>query len=277
MTNKPAGRPLELTPGYRAGAGTPVLLLHGLGATWRIWSPVLPYLEPHHTVLAPTLPGHGGGRPLDPVVVPSISALADWVETELDRLGIVRAHLVGNSLGGWIAIELARRGRGSSLVLFSPAGAWKSQRSINWRATAIRVSASGLARLAPHADAVASSRLLRWLVLAAQVAHPDRVPAAQFGAFIRSSGVAPAVVPLARTLPRRQVDPLPPEREYPVRLVWGGSDRVLSLKGFGIPMLQRLPGAEMTRLPGVGHIPMYDDPAGVARHILEVAETVDGR
>ncbi|CAN5681067.1 hypothetical protein BH10ACT9_BH10ACT9_17970 [soil metagenome] len=51
----------------------------------------------------------------------------------------------------------------------------------------------------------------------------------------------------------------------------------MPLKGFGIPMLERLPGAEMTRLPGVGHIPMYDDPAGVARHILEVTAAIDDR
>ncbi|MBJ7337502.1 alpha/beta fold hydrolase [Mycolicibacterium sp.] len=270
-----AGTPLELTPAYRGGVGTSVLLLHGLGATWRIWSPVLPYLETRHTVLAPTLSGHGGGPLLGPGVAPSIGALADALEAGLDDMGIERAHLVGNSLGGWLAIELARRDRGSSLVLFSPAGAWRSQRSIEVRATAIRLSARGLARLAPRADSVASSRLLRWLVLAAQVAHPERVPPEQFGAFVRASGSAPAVVPLARTLPRRPVDPLSTERNYPVRLVWGGNDRVLPWKGFGAPMWQRLPGAEMAVLPGVGHIPMFDDPAGVARHILEVAGPAD--
>jgi pimeloyl-ACP methyl ester carboxylesterase len=267
--------PLELTSGYRAGAGTPVLLLHGLGGTWRIWTPVLPYLEQHHTVVAPTLSGHGGGPVLGPGVLPSVAALADGLEAELDRLGIERAHLVGNSLGGWLAIELARRGRGRSLVLFSPAGAWRSQPAIDIRATMIRLSTSGLAHLAPYADTLASSRLARWLVFAAQVAHPDRIPAEQFNAMIRSSGVAPAVGVLARTLPRRQVDPLPAERDYPVRLVWGGKDRVLSLKSFGKPMLARLPGAELTLLPGVGHIPMFDDPVGVARNILDVTTAAD--
>ncbi|CAN5401392.1 alpha/beta hydrolase [soil metagenome] len=267
--------PLLPTPGYQAGAGTPVLLLHGLGGTWRGWTPVLPYLEQHHTVIAPTLMGHGGGPALDKGIQASVASLADGIEAELDRLGIERAHLVGNSLGGWLAIELARRGRGLSVVLFSPAGAWRTQRAIDIRATVIRLSAGGLARLAPHADTVASSRLLRWLVFAAQVSHPDRIPADQFGAMLRSSGSAPAVVPLVRTLPRRQVDPLPAERDYPVRLVWCGKDRVLSLKSFGMPMLARLPGAELTLLPGVGHIPMFDDPAGVARQILDVTIAAD--
>src|ERR1700752_4614653 len=113
---------LELTPVHRAGTGTPLLLLHGVGAIWRAWSPVLPYLEPHHDVIAPTLAGHGGGPPLDSGIAPSVHALADSLEAELDRLGLQQVHIAGNSLGGWLGIELARRGRAKSLVLFSPAG-----------------------------------------------------------------------------------------------------------------------------------------------------------
>src|SRR6201996_1539519 len=73
---------LELTPSHRAGTGTPLLLLHGIGAIWRVWSPVLPYLEPHHDVIVPTLAGHGGGPPLDPQGAPSVHALADALEGE---------------------------------------------------------------------------------------------------------------------------------------------------------------------------------------------------
>ena len=76
---------LELTPSHRGGTGTPLLLLHGIGAIWRAWSPVLPYLEPHHDVIVPTLAGHGGGPPLDPGVMPSVQALVDGIEDELDR------------------------------------------------------------------------------------------------------------------------------------------------------------------------------------------------
>src|ERR1700688_1920640 len=113
--------PLELTPVHHGGTGSPLLLLHGVGAIWRAWSPVLPYLEPHHDVIVPTLAGHGGGPPLDPDIAPSVHALADGIEIELDRLGLQKVHIAGNSLGGWVVIELARRGRALSLVLFSPA------------------------------------------------------------------------------------------------------------------------------------------------------------
>jgi pimeloyl-ACP methyl ester carboxylesterase len=71
------------------------VLLHGIGAIWRAWSPVLPYLEPHHDVIVPTLPGHAGGPPLDVQGAPSVAALADGIEAELDRLGMPTVTLVG--------------------------------------------------------------------------------------------------------------------------------------------------------------------------------------
>jgi pimeloyl-ACP methyl ester carboxylesterase len=269
-------RALELTPSHRAGTGTPLLLLHGVGAIWRAWSPVVPYLESHHDVIVPTLAGHGGGPPLDPQVAPSVQTIADALEDELDRLGLQKVHIAGNSLGGWIGIELARRGRALSLVLFSPAGAWRSQRSIELRATAIRLSVGALGRYASRADAIAGNALLRWPLLAGQVAHPGRVPPEELAAYIRAGGAAPAVVPLLRQIPLSQVQPLPADRDYPVRLVWADRDRVLPFDGFGAAMLERIPGAELIRLRGVGHVPMSDDPAGVADLILQVTAGVDG-
>ncbi|MDT5391391.1 MAG: hypothetical protein QOE04_5032 [Mycobacterium sp.] len=271
----PSAEPLELTASHRAGSGSPLLLLHGVSAIWRAWTPVLPYLEPHHDVIVPTLLGHGGGSPLSPGVEPSVQALADGIEAELDVLGLEKVHIVGNSLGGWIGIELARRGRALSLVLFSPAGAWKSQRSIELRALAIRRSIKASSRLASRADTMAAIPLVRQLLLGAQVAHPERVDSGVLAAFIRAGGAAPAVDALLRALPRKQVDPLAAIRDYPVRLVWAGADRVLPFKGFGDAMAERLPGAEVVHLEGVGHVPMSDDPRGVAEQILQVTSIVD--
>jgi pimeloyl-ACP methyl ester carboxylesterase len=270
-----AAHHLELTPGHRGGTGSPLLLLHGVGAIWRAWSPVLPYLEPHHDVIVPTLRGHGGAAPLDANVSPSVEALADSIEDELDRLGLQQVHIAGNSLGGWLAMDLARRGRARSLVLFSPAGAWRSQRSIELRASAIRLSVGALGRCAPRADAIAANRMLRWPLLAAQVAHPGRMASEELAAFIRAGSAAPVVAPLLHQLPLRQVRPLPTVRDYPVRVVWAEHDRVLPFEGFGTAMLERIPGAELIRLPGVGHVPMSDDPARVAELILEVTTATD--
>jgi pimeloyl-ACP methyl ester carboxylesterase len=250
-------------------------LLHGITAIWRAWSPILPHLEPHHDVIVPTLAGHGGGPLLNAQVAPSVQALTDVIEDELDRQGLSKVHIAGNSLGGWIGIELARRGRAHSLVLFSPAGAWRSQRSIELRAALVRLSFDALGRYASRADAMVANTLLRRFLLAGQVAHPDRVPPEELAALIRASGLAPAVAPLLRELPLRQVQPLPADRDYPVRLVWGDHDLVLPFRGFGAAMLERLPGAELIRLHDVGHVPMTDDPVAVAKLILEVTSAVD--
>src|SRR6201986_5220105 len=131
---------LELTPSHRAGTGTPLLLLHGIGAIWHAWSPVLPYLEPHHDVIVPTLHGHAGGPLLDAQVAPSVEVLVDGIEKQLDDLGLRQVHIAGNSLGGWIGIELARRNRAKSLVLLSPAGSWRSARRIKWTTVGVRYS-----------------------------------------------------------------------------------------------------------------------------------------
>jgi pimeloyl-ACP methyl ester carboxylesterase len=187
--------------------------------------------------------------------------LTDVIEGELARLGLPKVHIAGNSLGGRIGIELARRGRARSLVLFSPPGAWRSQRSIELRATGVRLSLATLGRYASRADAIAGNGLLRRSLLASQVAHPDRVPPETLAASIRAWGLTPVVAPLLR--------------DYPVRLVWADQDRVLPFNGFGAPMLERLPGAELIRLPGVGHVPMSDDPVAVARLIREVTSAVD--
>jgi pimeloyl-ACP methyl ester carboxylesterase len=276
-SDKPrSGAPaLELTPVHRGGTGTPLLLLHGIGAIWRAWSPVLPYLEPHHEVIVPTLHGHAGGPPLDSEIVPSVQALVDGIEEELDRLGLQKVHIAGNSLGGWIGIELARRGRAQSLVLLSPAGAWRSPRRLRATAHGVRFSIGALARYSSRAEAMAERRLLHWALLAGQVAHPHRVPRESLVTFIQASGRSPVVDPLLRVLHLYPLDPLPADRDYPVRLVWADRDRVLPFKHFGSPMLERLPGAELIRLSGVGHVPMSDDPARVAEMILEVTRAID--
>ena len=85
------------------------MCLHGFTDTWRTWELVLPELERHHDVLALTLPGHAGGPPIagevDDALVP------DAIERAMDAAGWDTAHLVGNSLGGYVALQLAARGR----------------------------------------------------------------------------------------------------------------------------------------------------------------------
>jgi pimeloyl-ACP methyl ester carboxylesterase len=83
---------------------------------------VLPELERHHDVLAPTLPGHAGGPPIEGEFHETL--LADAVERAMDDAGFETAHIAGNSLGGFVALQLAARGRAESVVALAPAGGW---------------------------------------------------------------------------------------------------------------------------------------------------------
>jgi pimeloyl-ACP methyl ester carboxylesterase len=96
----------------RQGQGEPLVLLHGILCSERIWNGVVPLVATHHDVIVPTLLGHNGG-PVATERPVSIEHIIDDMERQLDELGLGKVHLAGNSLGGWIAIELARRGRRS--------------------------------------------------------------------------------------------------------------------------------------------------------------------
>ena len=102
------------TAEYRSGSGAPVVLLHGFTDTWRTWDLVRPLLEAEFDVLAPTLAGHAGGPELAEDA--SDTALADGVEAAMDAAGFETAHVVGNSLGGYVAMHLAERGRARSVT-----------------------------------------------------------------------------------------------------------------------------------------------------------------
>src|ERR1044071_2049315 len=112
---------MSTTRARRSGAGSRYVLIHGLGGEGCVWEPVLPGLEPHHEVIAVDLPGFGRSRPLPGGVTPTPRALAEAVAELLDELGIETAHLAGNSLGGWVALELALLGRARSVVGVCPA------------------------------------------------------------------------------------------------------------------------------------------------------------
>lgn len=265
---------VAVTSGYRGGSGTPLLLLHGVGGTWRAWRPVLSLLEGNHEVFAPTLPGHCGAEPLADGVPPSIATLTDGVVAALDRAGLDRVHVAGNSLGGWIALELARRGRARSVVVFGSAGAWRSELRLKALAAKLRWQFAFLGRLAGRADELAVLATTRKALLNTQVAHPERADPAELAAAIRAVPYSPVVAPLLRTISQAPLRPLI-DPGCPVRVVWAERDRVIPFQNYGAPLLERVPSAELVRLSGIGHVPMSDAPDDVARLVLEVTSAVD--
>jgi pimeloyl-ACP methyl ester carboxylesterase len=104
----------------RAGSGEPLLLVHGIGTTHADFAALRPGLDAQYDVLAPDLPGHASSPPLS--ARPTIAAIADALEADLDTLGLGRVHVLGSSIGARIALELAIRGRARSVVAIAPSG-----------------------------------------------------------------------------------------------------------------------------------------------------------
>jgi pimeloyl-ACP methyl ester carboxylesterase len=104
----------------RAGSGEPLLLLHGIGSTHDDFVALRPQLDARYRVLAPDLPGHGRSAALPRH--PTIAAITDAVAAGLDELGVGTVHVLGNSIGARVALELAVRGRARSVVAIAPSG-----------------------------------------------------------------------------------------------------------------------------------------------------------
>ncbi|MEV4420045.1 alpha/beta hydrolase [Patulibacter sp. NPDC049589] len=263
-------------PYHRSGEGSPLVLLHGLTGTWRIWRPVIPLLEPHHDVIAPTLLGHAGGAAYASGGEISVKSLADDVERVLDEVGVDRPHVAGNSLGGWLSLELAARGRPASVIAFSPAGGWTTEAQLA-RVSKLILQGFKAANVAPESvlRILRRPRARLW-GFRSTMAHGDRVPAAAAFELLDDLVSCSALEPiLEATLRDGPFDGDLQDVTFPIRVAWGELDRTIPFQDYGEPLLKHVPTAELLELPGVGHVPMYDDPQLVAQTILDVTGAVD--
>lgn len=262
-----------LADAYAGGSGTPMVMFHGLNGSWRIWRPVIPTLEERHALFVPTLIGHRGGPELRSGPN-GIKVIADDMETRMDKAGISRAHLVGNSLGGWLALEMAARGRGLSVVAFSPAGTYTSPRDLRRIGALLKLAHLSASRKSV-ARMMAKPRTRKMLLRSAMV-RGDLIPddhIAEINEDLRACTVLDGLLEsLRETGPTRE---LVIAADCPVRIVWAAKDRTIPYKRYGEPWKAILPGAEIIQMPGIGHVPMYDDPALVTRTILEFTDRVD--
>jgi pimeloyl-ACP methyl ester carboxylesterase len=256
---------------YRGGSGPDLVLLHGLTGTWRIWQPVIPILEPHHRVIAPTLPGHEGGPRLSEATEPSVAAIADRLIVELRNHGIRTAHVAGNSLGGWLALELARRGFAKSVIAFSPAGGWESPADYLKIARSFRLAFTLIPVIRAATGLFLGSARLRRALARQTMEHADRIPTSEFRAMLRAvehTEILPALLEaMGRDGP---IAPLVASASLPIHILWGGCDQVIPFERYGLPVVNRITGAQHAILPNVGHVPMYDDPEAVGKSILQV-------
>jgi pimeloyl-ACP methyl ester carboxylesterase len=245
----------------RFGKGEPLVLLHGLGSSRQAWSPVLPALAKRFDVIAVDLPGFGQTAPLPACTEPTPQALAFAVAVALDDLGVHRPHLAGNSLGGWVALELAKIRPVRSVTLISPAGLWRHHTPLYCRAS-LRLSRWAAAHATRLLTRLVAHSFGRIIVLGQTHAHPARMTPRQAGEAIGAMGTCPGFDETLRaTVGRRYLPDQPIQAQ--VTIAFGTRDLLL------LPLQSRRLGALPTNtvtapLPGCGHIPMSDDPAAVA-------------
>lgn len=251
---------------YRGGEGEPLVLIHGIGSSWRVWKPVLQQLEARHEVLALSLPGYGDSPPLEGV--PTVPALTDAVERELDAIGWDTAHIVGNSMGGWITGELAARGRARTGVAIDPAGLFTSK-ELKYSRRSLRRSHK-LARLAaPIADRITANRVGRTLAFGQVQSRGWRNDLEESAYAIRALAGSPSFLKTLDWIEQNQAMPVGLDRiDCPFLVVWGTWDLLLPVRQ--AKRWERIvPGCEVQLLPRLGHVPMGDDPETVAGVIEE--------
>jgi pimeloyl-ACP methyl ester carboxylesterase len=259
---------VRFTPSHRGGAGPPLLLLHGFTDTWRTWEPVLGRLEERFEVLALTLAGHAGG-PGFPAAGASDDAIVDAVEAALDEAGWEAPAIAGNSLGGFIALRLAERGRARSVVALAPAGGWvDGDPAIAEVLRYFRAMAPMVRDAAPNADAIAATPEGRAAATVAYASNADHISADLLAHLIRGAAACDSE-PLS-AFAEREGWRLDPERvTCPLRLVWGTEDQILKLPGAAARFRAELPQAEWVEIDGAGHCPQLDHP-------VETAELIAG-
>ena len=259
------------TPAHRGGSGPPLVCLHGFMDTWRVWELCLPALERRHDVLAPTLAGHAGGPALDRDV--SADAVIAAVERAMDAVGFATAHLVGNSLGGYVALRLAARGRARTVVALAPAGGWaggdESYRELFAAQAQLHEQSKAAA---PHARALLATPQGRRRATEYITVRFEHIPAELLGHQMLGVAACRAALPLIDNAAREGWSIDAERIACPVRIVWGNADRLLPWPSAAARYRSDwLPHADWVVLDGVGHCPQLDVPLETAGLILGAA------
>ncbi|MFG3588614.1 alpha/beta fold hydrolase [Streptomyces sp. NPDC047990] len=262
-----ANGPRTVTMSYtRVGSGEPLLLLHGIGHHRQAWDPVVHILAAEREVVAVDLPGFGASPALPDglthdlgTVVPVLGALCEALELD-------RPHVAGNSLGGLLALELGREKLVRSVTALSPAGFWTTAER-RYAFAVLLAMRQGARRLPlPAVERLARTTAGRAALTSTIYARPGRrspeAVVAETLALAHAEGFAET---LRAGVAVRFTDDVP---GLPVTVAWGTRDRLL-VRRQGVRAKQIIPRARLVRLPGCGHVPMNDDPALVARVILD--------
>ncbi|MEJ7705807.1 MAG: alpha/beta fold hydrolase [Nocardioidaceae bacterium] len=251
----------------RRGSGEPLLLVHGLGATWQSWAPVLDDLAQSREVVAVDLPGFGESAPLSGEV--SMAALTEAVEEFINAEGLAGVDTVGSSMGARVVLELARRGVGGDTVALDPGGFW-SPGELRYFNASLRASLALVLRLQPLMPALMSNPAGRTALLSQFSAAPWRLPQEVALQEMRSFAKATALHETLDALVHGPLQEGAPPSTTPgrVTLGWGRQDRV-TLPKQAARAQELFPDADLHWFEHCGHFPMWDQPRQTVQLILD--------
>jgi pimeloyl-ACP methyl ester carboxylesterase len=263
---------MEVLAHEREGSGPPLVLLAGIGMDRTAWQPVRSRLAAARELVLIDLPGFGASAALHDRTDATIHAICDAVERCLPELGLERPHVAGNSLGGAVGLELARREAVATVTAISPAGFWSGLEG-RFAHRSLQGSWALAKRLRPYAPRLLSRPRLRRVLFGQMFAHPEAMTPAEALAymdmFLHGDG-------FHATLPHAEEYEFPPgDLPVPTTIAWGTRDALL-MPTQARRARERLPGATHVWLHGCGHVPMGDDPEQVAGVILRGSSGVAG-
>ncbi|WP_107654295.1 alpha/beta fold hydrolase [Nocardia suismassiliense] len=270
VTSKPESELPKAVKALHLGSGDPLLLLHGFMMSPHCWEQTAARLASQCEVYAPAFAGHWGGERVDGWSV-DVHLLADRIEDQLDDLGWRTCHIAGNSLGGWVGVELARRGRARTLTLVAPAGGWHAPSLTSLRSNLKFLSLVPIVEIGKRLGGFAVNNPIaqRFALLflsknAAAVSRRDAATAIM--AALHCPSMLPFVVTSMRGPGQADLSTL----ETPVRLLLSEYDRVIPNRVYARRYLKELPeSADRIVVHGVGHVPMLEAPDRIATLIAE--------
>lgn len=232
----------------RAGAGPRLLLVHGLGGERHVWEPLWPALIERFEVMSVDLPGFGASPAAAPGEDVSPAGLAHLVAGHLMAEEFTGAHVVGNSLGGWVALELARLGAVRSVTALCPAGFWR--RPLEPLDPGARRAYRLAAPLVPLAFLLPP---LRHRALGGVMVHPERVPYRAAVRIGQAYADAPGFTAVQNAMRTRRLED-GEGIDVPVTLAWAEHDRLVTPERVPFTPTRTVP------LPDAGHVPIWDVP-----------------
>jgi pimeloyl-ACP methyl ester carboxylesterase len=221
-------------------------------------------LARERTVIAVDLPGFGASPPED--FEPTAAGFTTRLERWFTEQGLDRPHVAGNSMGGAIALELARRGAAASATAVSPAGFWNA-RELAFAQRSLRASRAIVRRLRPAVPALSRSAAGRIALFSQIYGRPWRLSPADAVATIDAFLDAPAFEPALDAFGPYRFGAGDELRGVPITIAWGTRDMLL-IPRQAARARRLLPSAHHVALQGCGHVPFHDDPETVAAALL---------